>query len=577
MYEPTGTARVLVADDNVVDRKILSAIVEKAGYEVIDAVDGNDAVEKFYALKPDLVLLDALMPGKDGFEVAREIKANSGDAFVPIMFLTSLTGASELARCVEAGGDDFLSKPYNRVILQAKLSALHRMRDMHNTVQAQRDEISKHHLQLLSDQEAAKAVFDKVALSRQLEASNIKHMLSPLALFNGDVLLAAQNPARNLYILLGDFTGHGLAAAIGAMPLADVFYSMTGKGFSLTDIIRECNRKLGAVLPGGYFCCATALFIDFAKGTVEYWNGGLPSAYLRRHSSEDLVQLSSNNLPLGILGADKFVDETQVLEVAPGDRLFMATDGVIEARDSHGEYFGADRLENIIGQADISSVFDAVKREVHRFMAEQDRDDDITMVEVTIVEPADLDEIDPLTVSDDDYGPQDWKFSYELGPKSLKEFNPLPLLQQVMMEAPYLRSKASEIYTVMAELYSNALEHGVLGLDSDQKKSAEGFAQYYAARAAALENVVGFVRFEISGLLVDEQVELRICCTDSGSGFDFETYIRRAQEAQDTGAKYHGRGVRLLNDLCQEVQYLEPGNQVRVLMEWNLKAGEEAS
>ena len=100
MLEPTF--RVLVADDNAVDRKVLSTIVKKAGYEVIDAVDGNDALEKFHSDKPDLVLLDALMPGKDGFQVADEIKSSSGDDFTPIIFLTSLTDASELARCLDA-------------------------------------------------------------------------------------------------------------------------------------------------------------------------------------------------------------------------------------------------------------------------------------------------------------------------------------------------------------------------------------------------------------------------------------------------------------------------------------------
>ena len=125
-----GHTRVLVADDNPVDRKVLTSIVKSAGYLVDEAVDGIDALAKYEADPPDLVLLDALMPGKDGFEVAQEIRANSDGAFVPIIFLTSLTEASELVKCLEAGGDDFLSKPYNKIILQAKLNAFDRMREM---------------------------------------------------------------------------------------------------------------------------------------------------------------------------------------------------------------------------------------------------------------------------------------------------------------------------------------------------------------------------------------------------------------------------------------------------------------
>ena len=561
--------RVLVADDNAVDRKILTTIVKGAGYDVTDAVDGIDALDKFYSIKPDLVLLDALMPGKDGFAVAREIKANSGDGFVPVIFLTSLTEAKELARCVEVGGDDFLSKPYNRIILEAKLNAFSRMRDMHMTVHTQRDEIARHHMQLVADQQAAKAVFDNVAHSRQLACDYIRHMLSPLSVFNGDVLLAAHTPSDNLYLLLGDFTGHGLAAAIGAMPLADVFYGMTGKGFALREVLSECNRKLGSVLPSGYFCCAVALDIDFRRGTVEYWNGGVPTAYLRHQSDHQLVPLMSQNLPLGILSADSFKNDTVVVEAARGDRLFLATDGVIEARNAAGDLFGTERLEQIVATTAVDHIFHTVRREVLGFIGDEARDDDVTMVEVRIAEFSELDTGRSLAELIDYPGPKDWKFSYELGPTSLKEFNPLPLVQQVLMEAPYLRLRSSEIYTVLAELYSNGLEHGVLGLNSSLKRSAEGFAQYYAARASALENVSGFVRFDIEGTIEACSVALAITVTDSGPGFDYTAYQKRLGVDAPGSEQYHGRGLRLLWDLCQEVSFNEAGNSVTVTMRWD--------
>ncbi|MEM7100283.1 MAG: SpoIIE family protein phosphatase [Pseudomonadota bacterium] len=564
-----STPKVLVADDNAVDRKVLSAIVGRAGFDVIAAVDGNDAIEKFHSEQPDLVLLDALMPGKDGFEVAQEIKSGGTDNFVPIIFLTSLTEAKELARCLEAGGDDFLSKPYNRVILQAKLNAMQRMRSMHRTLQDQRDEISKHHMQLVADQEAAKAVFDNIAHSRHLNANYIRHLLSPLAIFNGDVLLAAQNPANNVYVMLGDFTGHGLAAAVGALPLSDVFYGMTQKGFSLGEIVRQCNRKLCSVLPSGYFCCAAAIYLDFNRQTMEIWNGGLPSVYLRKAGGE-MYPIESAHLPLGILTPDRFSEETQIFEVNTSDRLILATDGVIEARDAQGEYFGSDRLEDIIRTSKIDEMFDEVKGAVYSFMQEDDRDDDITLVELEVVDP---DSVVPQEfAASNETGPSDWKLTYELGPQSLKAFNPLPLLQQVLMEAPYLRKKSTAIYTVLAELYSNALEHGVLGLDSSLKASAEGFGHYYTARARALESVDGWVRFNFVVPAQSETQILLITVEDSGKGFDYQAYLKKVQAAKaetaPTNKGYHGRGVRLLWDLCEEVKYAHPGNRVQVKMTW---------
>lgn len=557
--------RVLIADDNPVDRQILSAIVRKAGYDLTEAVDGNDAIEKFRLEKPDLLLLDAIMPGKDGFQVAEEIKGSIADEFTPIIFLTSLTDDSELARCLEAGGDDFLTKPYSQIILKAKLQAMSRMRELHQTMQVQRDEISKLHKQMVADEYAAKAVFDNIAHSRQIECDYIRHLLSPMSVFNGDVLLAALTPAGQLYAMLGDFTGHGLAAAVGAMPLADCFYSMVAKGFSLREVLRECNQKLGSVLPSGYFCCAVAVNIDFNRCTVEYWNGGVPTAYLKRCGNSEIVPLISSHLPLGILNNDKFRDETRLLEARPNDRLFFATDGVVEARNSGQEYFGEERLLALIEDSHPDALFDTVKDQVYDFM--NGRDDDITMVEIKLVRPDEVEQIVQSGALDNDSGPKDWKLSYELGPDSLRCFNPLPMLQQVVLQAPHLRKKSTEIYTVLAELYSNALEHGVLGLDSNLKASVDGFTQYYEARAHALAHTDGCVRLEINGSITNGVVNLVISVTDSGAGFDFQR-MQAAAGDQVADSQYHGRGVRLLQNLCQQVEFVEPGNQVCVTMTW---------
>ena len=150
--------RILIADDNDSDRLILQTIVKKEGHIVYTARDGQEAIDTFKEQSPDLVLLDALMPNVDGFEAARTIKQLAGDNLVPIIFLTSLRDATSLADCLAAGGLDFLSKPYNRIILQAKIKAFASMRRLHETVQKQRDEISLHNDRLIHEQEVAKQV-----------------------------------------------------------------------------------------------------------------------------------------------------------------------------------------------------------------------------------------------------------------------------------------------------------------------------------------------------------------------------------------------------------------------------------
>ena len=555
--------RVLIAEDNDADRLLLATIVKNHGYEVELAADGVEALAQFERFEPEMVLLDALMPGKDGFEVARHIKAQAGDKLIPVIFLTSLTRADELARCVEAGGDDFLSKPFNALILKAKLEAFDRMRELHTTLQRQRDQIAGHNAHLLQEQEAAKAVFDNVAHSGNLGAPFIKHLISPLAVFNGDVLLGTRSPTGDLYLLLGDFTGHGLTAAIGAMPLAEVFYGMAHKGFAVGDILREANRKLRYILPQGYFCCAMLVGISFAKQTVEFWNGGLPAGVMIRHGRPDVTHLNSNHLPLGILDGDAFCDTTDVLEVSPGDVLLMCTDGVVDARNAAGEAFGFDRFESLVASTPAgASPFESLRSGVYQHIGQSGRDDDITLVEVTMVTEAPLSQLPPARFGEVNPAPQDWELRYELGPQSLRNSNPLPLLQQMLMQVPQLRSRVSGVQTVLAELYSNALEHGVMRLDSRLKRSADGFARYYQQRAVAMENLDGSVAFTIRCRVDGDAGELTIRVRDSGPGFDV------AALSEVNSANYHGRGLHILRELCQRLSFHGTGNEVEACFQW---------
>ena len=149
---------VLIADDNAADRLLLSTIVSRQGHRVLTAANGLEALALFEQERPQLVLMDALMPVMDGFEAARRIRRQAGEELVPIIFLTSLSETEALVQSLEAGGDDFLSKPYNRVILEAKIRAMGRLHHLQREVLAQRDLIARHNEHLLNEQRVAKAV-----------------------------------------------------------------------------------------------------------------------------------------------------------------------------------------------------------------------------------------------------------------------------------------------------------------------------------------------------------------------------------------------------------------------------------
>lgn len=562
--------KILIADDNPTDRLLLSTILKSLGYVVVEAENGREAVAQFLAEHPAMVFLDALMPVMDGFEAARDIKQMSGEHFVPVVFISSLQDADSLARAIDAGGDSFLTKPYNKTILQAKLNAYTRMAEMHDTLLRQRDEIVLLNHRLLQEQEVAKRVFDKVAHAGCLDAPNIKYALSPIAVFNGDVALAGVSPSGNLMVLLGDFTGHGLSAAIGAMPMAQAFYSMLEKGFGIKAILREINRKLNEILPVGVFCCAVMVEFDFTAKIIRVWNGGQPEAILFRHRDGEVVNLLSRHLPLGIRDNATFSDGIDTLQVEPGDRVFLFTDGILEVEDDHSEMFGQERIRQVFtANRNPERLFGEINIAVNSFIGEGKLNDDISLVEVLVVEPEDCAVTEEAATTIAEAGPRDWSLNYELRPETLKAFDPLPLMLHILQQVPFLRPVMGQIYTVMAELYSNALEHGILQLDSVLKQSPDGFNEYYRLRKERLSALrEGLVSLALHYTGDTEGGTLRVEIEDSGKGFDYQDMLSGLGSQREARRGYAGRGIHLLHSLCHSIAYSGCGNRVRAEFRW---------
>ena len=570
--------KILIADDNASDRVLLSKIISKQGHEVIQAENGKHAIECYVKEAPDIILMDVMMPELDGKGAAKEIKRIAGEDLVPIIFLTSLIDAQSLADCLESGGDDFLTKPYNHIILKAKIDAFVRMRKMHGILQKQRDTIAANNQHMLHEQHVAKAVFDNVAHSGCLDAANIKYMLSPLAVFNGDVLLAARKPSGGMHVFLGDFTGHGLPAAIGAMPIAEIFYGMTAKGFGLRNILREINSKLKSILPVGFFCCAAAVDLSFTKRSISMWMGGVPDCYLLSEKGTQLKSIRSKHLPLGVLSNVKFDDEMTDHTMDFEDRLFMWSDGIVEARDGSGNMFGEERLQAVFAKGIAPDLlFEAVKESVSNFVGETERDDDTTIIELKMVAEGELEQSELVSAQGAVSAPSDWRIEYELGVDSLRNFNPLPLVMHIMMEVPALRAMGGQLFTVVSELFSNAFEHGVLKLDSALKSSPAGFAEFYTLREQRLSELKsGFIIINMTHNSEDGRSGIfRLSIEDSGEGFEYpkkpyQGELKNNNEAQ-AASKLSGRGIPLIYSLCHSLEYMGCGNKVVAEIHWPQK------
>ncbi len=551
---------LLIADDNVSDRMILRAIVRRLGHYVLEAEDGVKAVALFEQHRPDLILMDVFMPNMDGEQATWLIKQKAGDHMVPVIFLTSLTEAGQLADCLDAGGDDFLTKPYNRVILQAKIAAFARMLALHKQVQQQREH-------LVREQEAAKAVFDSIAHHGALNLPNLRYLISPMSIFNGDVMLVAQHPSGGIAVFLGDFTGHGLPAAIGAMPLSETFYGMISKGFSLRDVTTEINRKLKSILPVGVFCCANLVELSFRNRTIEVWTGGLPDNLLYNQRSGEVKRLVSRHMALGVLSPQRFRYEPYFIEMDPDDVLYLWSDGIPETMNPQGEMFGDERMFEVFADAGPAApLFDRLVGKVRDFSGQSVQGDDHTLLQIHMISEDELPSVDDhATTHAAGGGARCWSMDFELCDDSIAHFDPLPMFTHMIMEVPGLRTRSSQVYTILAELYANALDHGILKLDSKLKKSAAGFSRYYQLRQERLQALQSArISIRLQHEPEGEGGILRIEIEDSGEGFDYQqsSYTHHADG-------YSGRGLPLIRSLCSSFAYLGAGNRVRAEFSWS--------
>lgn len=555
---------ILVVDDDAANRMVLCAILSKEGHTILAAVDGVEAVRMFEAEQPDMVLMDVMMPEMDGYTAASQIKAQAGERFVPILFLTALTDEKALAQCIECGGDDFLTKPYRRAILRAKIQALQRVRQLYQAMQAQKNELATHHTRLQREYEVAERLFTTIVHSGCLNAPHLRYVLSPMAVFNGDLLLVALTPSGGLHVMVGDFTGHGLPAAIGALPVSEIFYTMTAKGYAIGDIVTAINQKLKETLPLGLFCAACLLDIDASYRMLTYWNGGLPDVLICRQGQ--LKALRSQHVPLGVVGHSRFDRSVEMIELEPGDRIYAYTDGIIEARNIADEMFGQHRLEASLTQDNASEGgFAAICGALMHFRVDSEQQDDLTLLEITCDVAVAQKTPAALAPTQLSKAPAYWQMVFEFGADLLKAVDPLPQIVQTVVEVQGLYDHRERLYTILAELFTNALDHGLLGLDSTMKRTPQGFTSYYTAREERLAALTeGWIKIVLTHVPGGSGGQLRIGVADSGAGFAHQQRLQVL--AHNT--TYSSRGIPLVRALCQSLVYNDTGNGAEAVYVW---------
>jgi len=351
LKEEAGTLNVLLVEDEKSQAMLIGAMLNQYGHTVHTASSGEQAIEMFRQVKPDLVLMDVIMPGIDGYEATKAIRAEHKE-WVPIIFLTGRTEKTERLYALKVGGDDFFSKPVDPIMLIAKMnvmSRIHRMQKQLKQFLAVHEE----------EEELAAYVMERYLNSSQHDSRVESSILAASHHFSGDAITVAKTPDGGLNVMMVDAMGHGLPAAINVLPAIQAFYAMSQKGISLQDMIIEINDRVRALTPSGRFLAAVFLHLNPTNTEISGWVGGTPNVYL--HNQGETKTFISSNMSLGILPSSRSEFEFFSAPWTDKSILLTCTDGVIESCGENGSELGEEWICEVIkkhGSTLNKAVFD---------------------------------------------------------------------------------------------------------------------------------------------------------------------------------------------------------------------------
>ncbi|NJN18644.1 MAG: SpoIIE family protein phosphatase [Oscillochloris sp.] len=377
----TERGRILVVDDNPNNRDLLSRRLTRRGHLVATAENGIQCLEMLRAQRFDLLVLDIMMPGMDGYEVLARIKPDERLRHIPVIVVSALDELDSVVRCIELGAEDYLVKPINSILLNAKIDfCLER--------------------KLLRDRERAflAAVKQELELGRRTQADFLPARLPAVA---GYELAAAFHPAREvagdfydaftlpdgrLGLLLGDVCDKGVGAALfmaltrsllrafADEPQPDAAGPLHAVSVTNTYIARHHRQS---------HMYATLFFgaLDQTSGRLSYVNAGHPPAVLLRRDGTQLL-LDPTGPAAGLMPESSFA----VAEVTlyPGETLLIYTDGATEARDGHGELFGEERVLAVLREPapNAAALMERIERAARAHAGDGILVDDVTMLSI---------------------------------------------------------------------------------------------------------------------------------------------------------------------------------------------------
>lgn len=552
---------ILIVEDDSLFGEILQVFLESKRCTTIIATNLATAKIHLSTTTFQFLLLDNHLPDGGGISFLPTIH-DMAKVPLPIMMITGDTNQSVMSEAFEYGADDFLVKPFSLDLLWHKLQRVRSAFDKETKLEEQTVRLEKLLDKQTHEEKLARYVYEHVSSTSQTQTNYVDTYLQSSSLFNGDVFICDTAPNGNKFILLADATGHGLSAAISILPLVGTIRAMIRKGYSLHHIIHEANQKLCKELPDDKFVALIGVEVNFHKQSMLLFNGGMPDVISVGHD-KTLIRTPSTSLSLGIQEPEDFDPGILTLETDPISNLFFFSDGLIEQQNIAGKEFGMSRVMDILADFDSSEpLLSRMIKDFTVFNESSELQDDLSVCNIQVKALMEKNLLEDKSNKNNRNGKLTAKISIEGNLIAATDI--IGIFESLMKCADVVGDLRQKAFTVFAELISNALDHGILDLDSALKNDFSGFAEYVALKEERLAKMTKDNNLEMSFTYLPQIQEMMFSIMDSGSGYNFTS----TSEMQDSALS--GRGIPLIHKLCKQVEVQAPGNNTSVILKREL-------
>lgn len=328
---------ILLVDDDRLSRQLLTRALQRDGMEAVDCGSAREALTLMEASPPALLVSDYEMPEVNGAELCELIRRhrNPEIADLPIILLTAHTDEEHEVECLQAGANDFVSKPVNTAILRARIETHLRLHALRMQLQQQNAELELWRRTHEMDLEAAQITQEAILPSHNptIAGWDTAAHYRPVIQVGGDMYDWIRVPDGRWLFWVADVTGHGASAALLTTLCKLVFRNAAGESSSPSEILQAANADFFSMLRGKSFMTAACLVVEPETGRLTFSGAGHPPLLILRTSGE-VEALSSQGPPVGILAGQRCTETGT--ELAPGETALLYTDGLYALQDEAG-------------------------------------------------------------------------------------------------------------------------------------------------------------------------------------------------------------------------------------------------